>query len=104
MLTFQIQLLTNGTILMEPPTDPLWPHARTDGPREDQLLNGDLDIQMPRGTKRRRCKSVRVGVRTKCRLHMGPGRGWEEDVVFERKVEMMGGNAEGIVLDEGMQR
>jgi hypothetical protein len=35
---------------------------------------------------------------------MGPERGWEEDVVFERKVEMLGGNAEGILLDEGMQR
>jgi hypothetical protein len=35
---------------------------------------------------------------------MGQGRGWEEDVIFERKVEMMGGNSDGILLDEGVQR
>jgi hypothetical protein len=35
---------------------------------------------------------------------MGAERGWEEDTIFERKVEMMGGNADGIVLDEGTQR
>lgn len=88
---------------MEPPTDPLWPHVRSNGPREDQLLNGGLDIQLPRGTKKRRVKFVSVGIRTKCRLNI-PGRGWEEDVIFERKVEMMGGNSDGIVLDVGIQR
>jgi hypothetical protein len=88
---------------MNPPDDPLWPHARSEGPRDDQLLNGVLDIIVPPGSKRR-CKSVRVGLRTKVRLNMGAERGWEEDTIFERKVEMMGGNADGILLDEGMQR
>lgn len=88
---------------MKPPDDPLWPHARSEGPRDDQLLSGMLEIQVPAGASRR-CRSVRVGVRTKSRLNMGQGRGWEEDVIFERKVEMMGGNSDGILLDEGVQR
>lgn len=88
---------------MKPPDDPLWPHARSDGPRDDQLLSGILEIHVPRNGQRR-CKSVRVGVRTKSRLNMGGSRGWEEDTIFERKVEMMGGNADGILLDEGIQR
>lgn len=89
---------------MDAPDDPLWPHAISDGPREDQLLNGGLDIHVPRGIKRRRVKSVRMGIRTKCRLNMGGKRGWEEDIVFERKVEMLAGNSDGILLDEGIQR
>jgi hypothetical protein len=89
---------------MDPPDDPLWPHSRSALPQDDQLLNGGLDVQMPRGSARRRVKSVRMGIRTRCRLNMGSGRGWEEDVIFERKVEMLGGNADGIVLDEGIQR
>lgn len=88
---------------MNPPDDPLWPHGRTEGPRDDQLLNGVLDVIVPPGA-RRRCKSVRVGLRTKARLNMGAERGWEEDTVFERKVEMLGGNSEGMLLDEGVQR
>lgn len=94
---------SHGSVFMNPPNDPLWPHGRSDGPREDQLLHGLVDISVPSGA-RRRCKSVRVGFRSTARLNMGPTRGWEEDIVFERKVEMLGGNADGILLDEGVQR
>lgn len=104
LLMTQLHLPTYGAIFMKPPDDPLWPHARSAGPRDDQLLSGVLDVQVPKGSGQRRCKSVRVGVRTKARLFMGPGRGWEEDVIFERKVELLGGNAEGMLLDEGIQR
>jgi hypothetical protein len=35
---------------------------------------------------------------------MGIKRGWEEDGIFERGVEIMSGDAEGIWLDKGTQR
>jgi hypothetical protein len=35
---------------------------------------------------------------------MGAVRGWEEDVIFEGKCEMLGGTSEGLWLDEGVQR
>jgi hypothetical protein len=31
-------------------------------------------------------------------------RGWEHDTIFERRVELLGGDAEGMLLDEGVQR
>jgi len=41
---------------------------------------------------------------SKCILDMGPGRIGEEDTIFDRKVEIIGGNSEGLWLDEGMQK
>lgn len=105
-LMSQIHLPTFGTIFMKPPDDPLWPHARSEeSPRDDQLLSGVLEIHVPLTSSGvgRRCKSVRVGIRTIVRLNMGSGRGWEEDVIFERRVEMLGGNSDGITLHEGVQ-
>lgn len=91
---------------MKPPDDPLWPHAVSLArPREDQLLSGVLVIRVPAPASgaRMRCRSIRVGMRTICRLDMGPVRGWEEDTIFETKVELMAGNSEGIILMEGIQ-
>jgi hypothetical protein len=92
-----------GSVFMTPPDDPLWPAAVSDRPRDDHLLHGELDVHIPAGGKRR-CKAIRVGLRTKARLNMGPTRGWEEDVIFERKCEVFGGNSDGLWLDEGLQR
>lgn len=99
----QIRMPTHGMVFMKPPDDPLWPHARSpDLPREDEVISGVLEIRVPLGG-RRRCRSIRVGWRTKCKLDMGAGRGWEEDTIFERKAEILGGNSEGIVLEEGLR-
>ena len=67
------------------------------------LFNGLVEVVIPPGAKRR-CKSVRVGVRTKASLKMTSERGWEHDTIFERRVELLGGDAEGMLLDEGVQR
>ncbi|GFZ44359.1 hypothetical protein JCM24511_02081 [Saitozyma sp. JCM 24511] len=92
-----------GTVFMAPPDDPLWPAAISDRPRDDHLLRGELDVYIPpRG--RRRCKAIRVRLQTLARLNMGPKRGWEEDVIFEGKCEVLCGTSEGLWLDEGVQR
>jgi hypothetical protein len=104
----QLIVPSHGTVFINPPDDPLWPHARspsTSGaPRDDQLFSGLLEVSVPPAAQRRRCRAVRVGLRTRASLKMSAERGWEEDVIFERKVELMGGGAEGMVLDEGTQR
>jgi hypothetical protein len=51
-----------------------------------------------------RCRAIRVIFRTTARLHLGPQRGWEEDVIFERKTELIGGSDEGIGLSQGYQK
>lgn len=52
--------------------------------------------------KRRRCHSISIGVQSVCRLHMGK-RGWEDDGVFERGVEILDGDTEEIWLEKGSQ-
>lgn len=63
-------------------------------------LSGEIEIDLPRGTGRRRCRAVRVRLRNVSRLYMGPERGWEEDVLFERTLEVKG----AIILEEGVSR
>jgi hypothetical protein len=87
-------------------------------------LRGELEINIPHdhshthqqrsghsgwnsaghGSGGKRCKAIRVGYRTIARLNMGPERGWEEDVIFERDIGDMAGSAEGIWLEEGITR
>lgn len=78
--------------------------ARTsrDEPRDDVMLHGELEIINRNGP--RRCKAIRVGLRTVLKLDLGPGRKCEEDVLFERRVEMIGSTADGIWLAQGSQR
>lgn len=54
--------------------------------------------------ERRRVQAISVGVQSVCRLFMGVDRGWEEDGIFERGVEIMGGDSDGIWLEKGSQR
>jgi len=68
------------------------------------MLHGDLETSLPEGSGRKRCKAIRVGLRTAISLDLGVGRMAEEDVIFERKVEIRGGRADGLVLEEGSQR
>ena len=69
-------------------------------PIEDTVLTGALEVIMK---ERRRCQAISVGVQSVCKLYMGVS-GWEEDGVFERGVEVLGGDAEGIWLEKGSQR
>lgn len=63
-------------------------------------LSGEIEIDLPRGTGRRRCRAIRVRLCNVSRLYMGPDRGWEEDVLFERTLEVKG----AIILEEGVSR
>lgn len=62
-------------------------------------LRGWVQVKIPASHGRCRCKSVKVGLRTVCRLAMGPNRGWEEDTIFEREESMVDEN--GIWFEEG---
>lgn len=42
-----------------------------------------------------------MGLRTTARLNMGPTRGWEEDVIFEGKCDVLSETWEGSWLDDG---
>lgn len=73
-------------------------------PRDDAVMYGELELTLPMGYGTRRCKAIRVGFRTVLTLDLGSGRKFEEDVLFERKVEIIGSNADGMELFEGSQR
>lgn len=79
------------------------PHDPAADPRYDLELHGELEIKMPSGSGRMRCKSIRVGVRTILRLDF-KGKKKEEHELFETKVEIIGGSSEGVWLAEGSQR
>ena len=95
-----------GAIMMNPPGDPLNPQnpLDRDGPRNDQILHGELEISLSRGCGRKRYKTIRVGLRTITELDVGVGRMGEEDIIFERKVEEIAGDLEARWLDESTQR
>lgn len=87
--------------------------VNSDTPRTDKELHGDLEIAVPQGVGRIRCKAIRIGVRTSCRLDIPrpnpsvPGkmvRQCEEDTLWTGKVEVRGGTADGVLLEEGLQR
>lgn len=66
----------------------------------EQELSGELEIEVPKGMGRKRCRAIRLTLRNVCRLNMGPIRGWEEDDLFQRTIEVKG----AIILEEGVQR
>jgi hypothetical protein len=66
-------------------------------------LRGELEINVPK-EGRKRCRSIKVGIQTVVRLAMGPTRGWEEDVIFERESEHRAATSEGIWLEEGVTK
>ena len=75
-VTVDIRVPSYGSVFMPFP-DPL---GNTETPRVDKELSGDLEIFVPKDLGRIKCKAIRVGVRTTCRLDMGRG-GPEEDVL-----------------------
>ena len=79
------------------------PEAGPSATRTDKEARGELEVEIPHGMGRRRVKAIRVGIKTVVELTLGPHRVNERDTIFERKVEVKGGNADGIIL-EGVQR
>ncbi|ODO08789.1 hypothetical protein L198_00522 [Cryptococcus wingfieldii CBS 7118] len=69
-------------------------------PSEDTVVQGSLEIIMNEGV---RAKAISVGVQSVCRLYLGLDRGWEEDGIFERGIEILGDREEGIWLEKGSQ-
>ncbi|CAK9780388.1 hypothetical protein CC85DRAFT_326457 [Cutaneotrichosporon oleaginosum] len=91
-----------GVIYLPAPEPPLATDTEAP-PRNDFPFRGELEVTLPPGGARR-CKSIRVGLRTVITLDLGQGRRFEEDVLFERKVEIIGSTGDGIWLEEGLQR
>lgn len=69
---------------------------------EPYSLRGWVQVKVPADHGRCRCKSIKVAFKTICRLAMGPNRGWEEDVIFEREELLEDEN--GIWFEEGSTR
>ncbi|WVQ72618.1 hypothetical protein IAR50_002176 [Cryptococcus sp. DSM 104548] len=69
-------------------------------PSEDTVIQGSLEITMK---ERARAKAISVGVQSVCRLYLGLDRGWEEDGIFERGIEILGDREDGIWLEKGSQ-
>ncbi|ORY27000.1 hypothetical protein BCR39DRAFT_560276 [Naematelia encephala] len=86
-----------GSIFLEAP-DPVEETVKA-----GREVNGELEIIVPDGWGPKRCKAIRVGIKSLAKLDMGPERGWEEDKIFHREVELHGVE-EGIILHEGTQR
>lgn len=93
-----------GYIFSQPPEEAIV-QAELSGadPVYDVLLNGHVVITLPPGCQSIRCHRLTVGFRTWCILNMGLGREREEDVIFDRKVDLQDGSSGGILLD-GNQR
>ncbi|TYJ55457.1 hypothetical protein B9479_003847 [Cryptococcus floricola] len=87
-----------ATTLIQPPQ--VFATGERLAPQDDTVLTGSLEVTMK---ERRKVQAISVGVQSVCRLFMGDTRGWEEDGVFERGVEVLGGNEEGIWLEQGSQ-
>lgn len=64
------------------------------------MLSGTIEITMK---ERRRVQAISVVIQSVSRLYMGGSRGWEEDGLFERGVEIIGEDAygEALWLDQG---
>jgi hypothetical protein len=101
-----LQIPSDGTVFLRPP-DPEQREHRSGLPEDERTVSaeliGQLEIALPPGMGAKRCKSIVVGVRTTTKLDISPTRIGEEDVIFERKVEMHGGADTGILLEEGVQ-
>lgn len=103
--TLYIHVVNFGIIFLEPPEREGRHPAQGQSdpePRDDVMLHGELEVRVPSGPLR--CKAVRVGLRTTINLDMGQGRKGEEDILFERKVEIIGATSDGIYLAQGNQR
>jgi hypothetical protein len=75
------------------------PSAPSADSQPEVPYGGRLEIHLTPGSGRRKCQSIKVGIRTISTLDLGQKRGKEEDIVFERVVSL----GEGTILEEGSQ-
>lgn len=100
-VSVRILLGNNGAVMMSTHRVDSGPHNGIDEPQyANSELSGEIEIRVPRGSGRQRCRCIRVMLRQVTRLHMGEKRGWERDTLFERMIENRG----AIILEEGVQR
>jgi hypothetical protein len=84
-----IILIIRATVFVNTPApcnDAQRPHG------SDTVLAGSIEITMNEG---RQVQAVSVGIQSVSRLYMGSSRFWEEDGLFERGVQIVGGDQEG---------
>lgn len=72
------------------------------GQRPDLELSGTLEITMPPQSGKRRVQAIRVGLSARTKLNFGGKRGWEQDEIFHRKIDIKG-EEKGLVLEPGTQ-
>ncbi|KAI9638006.1 uncharacterized protein MKK02DRAFT_42389 [Dioszegia hungarica] len=96
--TIRVEVQGGSTVLIRSPSTlydgSLGPHGG------DEVLSGTIEITMK---ERRRVQAISVVIQSVSRLYMGGSRGWEEDGLFERGVEIIGEDAygEALWLDQG---
>ena len=101
-----LEVPSYGIMYLPAPRDPDVPHGDDNQDRErvDYILRGLLVVNMPPEMGRRRCKTIKVGMRSVCKLDLGPKRRGEEDVLFDRQIDFAGeSGSDGIWLEEGTQ-
>ena len=76
-----------GVIFMSPPEDAKLDAELRGGEAEwDHVLTGTFEIVLPGGVESVAYKSIKIGVESIARLHMGLGRGIEEDDILRREL------------------
>jgi hypothetical protein len=111
-ISLSLHVPNHGNILMNEPSpdDPDDQSAianngfgTTGRPRKDVILSGHLEVSATPDVGRVRCKGVRVAFATLMVYNLGLNKISEQDVLFERKVEIDGGY-EGIWIDSVTSR
>lgn len=92
-----------GSTQLPPESDPTQSDGAGPSRTRDRESRGELEIEVPQAMGRIRVKAIRVGMKTETELTVSKEREGEKDVIFERKVEALGGE-EGIILEPGLQR
>lgn len=92
-----------GGVFLDAPTESGGPDEYII-PGREYRMTGEVEVEIPIGFGRKRCRAVRVGFRTTISLDLGPGRMGEEDVLYDFKGDVLGGAAEGLWLEEGSQK
>jgi hypothetical protein len=101
--TVSIHVPAFGGIFLDAPTESGGPDDYVAPDREYRMI-GEIEVEIPLGFGRKRCRGVKVGYRSTINLDLGPGRMGEEDILFDRRGEVLGGSMEGLWLEEGSQK
>ena len=93
-----------GLIFPSPPEEARIQAQLQDQPiTYDHVINGTLQVTLPIGSGPLRCRSILIAFRSIADLDMGVGRMHEQDLLFERKMQLVAELDQGIIL-EGEQQ